>query len=669
MFLRHSAMNRSLNRENPDILIMMIAGKQIIRGGEEDKRDQREREKKMGPVKPATEMSGTAPKSSGRTKYKYLEISSEVSYSSGLVPLCRLREASLNEHCSTKNLLLHLLVVMPMENGMYNIALNISGQDSAILEEISQHSTSNPLTQCYSFVDLNNQAHIINGISMLAGEQGEPPISNILSDVHFINPACIADSSSLVKSQGKNAVGDYSNHIHNTEFQEHLAAGVPITPVSLAAILATRIGLEENLENSTTFPPSIGALGQYTFNNWQPTSNPLSATFQDCGYEEVPNHGYDEVHDGSKWNNVIEFPRAKEIDENVCQPYSSVGNIDPNGWTSSSIANLTNHAYNSPNFSKELSLSLATSPTTGQCSEVSFPDVSSNRELSMGSKRYVQFSPLVLGSRYLAGIQDILAQIARYSFENVERVNGSAAGSRTRGNKLNSPFPTMGSVLVNDNENCMFEEPHAESPLQRHAAESKKSQLLTLLQLVDDRYSQCLDEIHTVVSAFHAATELDPQIHAHFALQRISILYKELRERISNHIIGMGSDLNKSFSEENNEFCVDTLFIQKQWDLQQLKRKNHQLWRPQRGLPERSVSVLRDWMFQNFLHPYPKDAEKHLLAVKSGLTRSQVSNWFINARVRLWKPMIDEMYAEMNKRKASRYEQGMESSHGNRRKA
>lgn len=119
---------------------------------------------------------------------------------------------------------------------------------------------------------------------------------------------------------------------------------------------------------------------------------------------------------------------------------------------------------------------------------------------------------------------------------------------------------------------------------------------------VDNRYSQCLDEIHTVVSAFHAATELDPQIHTHFALQRISILYKELRERISNHILGMGSDLNKPCSEEN-EWFVETSFIQKQWALQQLKRKNHQLWRPQRGLPERSVSVLRDWMFQNFLHP------------------------------------------------------------------
>ena len=28
----------------------------------------------------------------------------------------------------------------------------------------------------------------------------------------------------------------------------------------------------------------------------------------------------------------------------------------------------------------------------------------------------------------------------------------------------------------------------------------------------------------------------------------------------------------------------------------------------------------------------------------------QVSNWFINARVRLWKPMIEEMYLELGKR-------------------
>lgn len=38
----------------------------------------------------------------------------------------------------------------------------------------------------------------------------------------------------------------------------------------------------------------------------------------------------------------------------------------------------------------------------------------------------------------------------------------------------------------------------------------------------------------------------------------------------------------------------------------------------------------------------------------------QVSNWFINARVRLWKPMIEEMCAEMNRRKARKENEEME---------
>ncbi|TKY74913.1 Homeobox protein ATH1 [Spatholobus suberectus] len=557
-----------------------------------------------------------------------------------------------------------------METDMYIAPLDISGRDATVMDEISQHSTSNPLIQCYS-LDLNNQSHIINGISMLSGEQGEP-ISDVHADACFINPSIIADSSQLATSLGKTIVGDSSNPMENTELQEHLVGGMPITPSSLAAILAARIGLEENLENSSALPPSLcsmGALGPF-FNNLQGTSNPFSATFEDCGYNEGR----------GKWN-ANKFPKAPGID-GTCQPYSSIANLDPDEWAPSNVANMANHAYHSSNFSKELSLSLATSTTTGQCSELSCSNVtpcmngamsgleqascSSSRELSMnlGGNKYVPFSPEVLESRYLVGIQEILAQIARYSFENLEQLNYSAAGNRAGGNEPASAFPPNRRILIDHNADSMHET-HAESPLQRHAAESKKAQLLTLLQLVDNRYSQCLDEIHTVVSAFHAATELDPQVHAHFALQTISILYKDLRERIGYYILDMGSNFNNSCSEEN-EWSVETSFLQKQWALQQLKRKDHQLWRPQRGLPERSVSVLRTWMFQNFLHPYPKDAEKHLLAVKSGLTRSQVSNWFINARVRLWKPMIEEMYAEMNKRKACRNEEGMQSNHGNR---
>ncbi|GMQ03648.1 hypothetical protein CsSME_00049379 [Camellia sinensis var. sinensis] len=202
-----------------------------------------------------------------------------------------------------------------------------------------------------------------------------------------------------------------------------------------------------------------------------------------------------------------------------------------------------------------------------------------------------------------------------------------------------------------------------EPVVQGQDVEAKKKHLLALLQVVDERYNQCLDEIHTVISAFHAATELDPHLHARFALQSISSLYKNLKERISNQIITAGLYFNEGDDAREADKSFETSFIQKQWALQQLRSKDHQLWRPQRGLPERSVSVLRAWMFQNFLHPYPKDAEKHLLAVKSGLTRSQVSNWFINARVRLWKPMIEEMYAEMNRRKGRRSDEETDSNH------
>lgn len=68
------------------------------------------------------------------------------------------------------------------------------------------------------------------------------------------------------------------------------------------------------------------------------------------------------------------------------------------------------------------------------------------------------------------------------------------------------------------------------------------------------------------------------------------------------------------------------------------------VWRPQRGLPERAVTVLRAWLFEHFLHPYPTDTDKIMLAKQTGLSRSQVSNWFINARVRLWKPMVEEIH-------------------------
>lgn len=48
----------------------------------------------------------------------------------------------------------------------------------------------------------------------------------------------------------------------------------------------------------------------------------------------------------------------------------------------------------------------------------------------------------------------------------------------------------------------------------------------------------------------------------------------------------------------------------------------------------RKTQVLRDWFAINIQHPYPTDEEKSTLAEQSGLSRTQVINWFTNARRR-----------------------------------
>ncbi|KAL6993648.1 hypothetical protein U1Q18_011760 [Sarracenia purpurea var. burkii] len=60
--------------------------------------------------------------------------------------------------------------------------------------------------------------------------------------------------------------------------------------------------------------------------------------------------------------------------------------------------------------------------------------------------------------------------------------------------------------------------------------------------------------------------------------------------------------------------------------------------------------------FSGLFLRYPSDADKHLLARQTGLSRNQVSNWFINARVRLWKPMVEDMYQQESKDEAEERE-------------
>lgn len=58
-----------------------------------------------------------------------------------------------------------------------------------------------------------------------------------------------------------------------------------------------------------------------------------------------------------------------------------------------------------------------------------------------------------------------------------------------------------------------------------------------------------------------------------------------------------------------------------------------------------ATNFLTDWMLQHFERPYPDGDCKEMLARITGLTRKQVSDWFINARGRKWKRIIQTMAA------------------------
>ncbi|CAA0840259.1 BEL1-like homeodomain protein 2, partial [Striga hermonthica] len=195
------------------------------------------------------------------------------------------------------------------------------------------------------------------------------------------------------------------------------------------------------------------------------------------------------------------------------------------------------------------------------------------------------------------------------------------------------------------------------SPSGRAELNRRKMKLLSLLDEVDVRYLKYCEQMQAVVGLFDsvqgqgAATPYTGLAHKamsrHFRWMKDAIA-KELRASCE----ALGEKDLSSVSIGLTKGETPRLKVLEQKYRRQKALEHHvgmmdsESWRPQRGLPERSLNILRAWMFEHFLHPYPSEADKHLLSRQTGLSKNQVSNWFINARVRLWKPMVEEMYQQ-----------------------
>ncbi|KAI0511301.1 hypothetical protein KFK09_011926 [Dendrobium nobile] len=255
----------------------------------------------------------------------------------------------------------------------------------------------------------------------------------------------------------------------------------------------------------------------------------------------------------------------------------------------------------------------------------------------------------VQNSRYLKPAQLLLDEVvcvnknSDIELSSEEKMDGTDAVDELSCGRPQFTGEEMDSKKGNMKFLCLTKE--------KQDIETRITKLVALLEELERHQQQYFHQMHALVDSFEAIAGTGAAAaYTTLTMKAMSKHFSNLKDTITTHITSASKALSKDLSRNNGAPSLYTLSQSNKHKKEALQSigmvRIQQVSRPLRGLPEDSVAVLRAWLFNHFLHPYPSDNEKLLLASQTGLKRNQISNWFINARVRLWKPMIEEMYRE-----------------------
>ena len=132
------------------------------------------------------------------------------------------------------------------------------------------------------------------------------------------------------------------------------------------------------------------------------------------------------------------------------------------------------------------------------------------------------------------------------------------------------------------------------------------------------RHKQYHQQMQMVVSAFDSVPGLsDATPYISRSIKTISRHFRCLKNAIADQIklikralgedIASSASFLKGDSSNSSSLRFDQNFAKvKPGSVGEMAHGGHQnhVWRPQRGLPERAVSILRAWLFDHFLHPW-----------------------------------------------------------------
>ncbi|KAH0919265.1 hypothetical protein HID58_026925, partial [Brassica napus] len=306
---------------------------------------------------------------------------------------------------------------------------------------------------------------------------------------------------------------------------------------------------------------------------------------------EVPNSG------GSVQDEMLFIPPTTSAGLNGSVTVSSNDLSFHGGGLSLSLGNQIQYHYqNQLNYNPSLSNENGKSPSSGYINGVGL----------YNNYRYetTGFVSSVLRSPYLKPTQLLLDEVVSVKKDSNKKIKNND----DKGQDFS--------------ENNTYNEELSSS--ERQELQSKKNKLLTVVNEVDQRYNQYHHQMEALTSSFEMVAGLGAaKPYTSVALNKISRHFRCLRDALKEQIQVIRGKLgeDKESCEEHGERIPRLRYLDQR--LRQQRALHQQLgmvrpsWRPQRGLPENSVSILRAWLFEHFLHP-----------------------------VRLWKPMIEEMYKE-----------------------
>lgn len=318
------------------------------------------------------------------------------------------------------------------------------------------------------------------------------------------------------------------------------------------------------------------------------------------------------------------------------------------------------------NPSEGLSLSLSSSLEAAKAEELFYNNSSSNSQYNSFVKNldpthgvHVGYGTNSIGmvnvlrnSKYVKAAQELLEEFCSVGRGQFKKNKFGGGGNNSGGIGSSGGGNGVGSSSSSKDLPPL-------SAADRIEHQRRKVKLLSMLDEVERRYNHYCEQMQMVVNSFDLVMGFRAAVpYTALAQKAMSRHFRCLKDAISAQLkhscelLGEkdgGAGTSGVTRGETPRLKLLEQSLRQQRAFHQMGMMEQEAWRPQRGLPERSVNILRAWLFEHFLHPYPSDADKHLLARQTGLSRNQVSNWFINARVRLWKPMVEEMYQQESK--------------------